>query len=244
MNESKFLELPPEVQNGIQVIANKIKQLPPSNGEVVTVGQIPWVVPGPRPKIDRGQPIANRTTYIRVDLVPNLSSRGSNSNHLIKLHDFETRALEFTELLNILSHEVTHAIDPKLRSFGASRYRQSVDKSYRQMIDAMKQKQQELGPDGDGTYELADQHAKFPYEFDALGVGIANSIRHQYTSLNDEEKPVFLQELETWLRDGGDPPRSIPNSNTMNLLAWQQKPTLWRKFQQRMYSLIQELKSL
>lgn len=223
--ESKFLKLPPETQAGIAAIVQKILQLPPSDGRtkggIVTVGSIPITTDPTNPR------------SIRIDLVPNLGSQGKQLPNVIQLNDYIARSSDSLRVTNLISHEITHALDPKLQS---SAYKQQVIPKVNKILAA----QRLAGPEGDGLDD--DGYENLPHEFDAFGGGIANSIRRQYTSLNAQEKPVFLQELETWLRNGGDPPRSIPIGNTGNIYTWQSKPTLWRKFQQRMYNLIQELK--
>lgn len=211
--ESKFINIPPETQSGLEDV---IRQL--SNGEMQDgqIGQIPFTD-------HKGQ---NRP--IAVIGNSKLSSIGyyDPNRHTISINTKSAVRFKSQELFNILSHELTHAIDPKYHPTMPDAW---FDKGIaRGQFDSTK-----------AIYE------KTPTEFDAFGGGMANTIRQQYNTLSPQQKPQFIADIENWLKGSGQVPFSVShnNQNIWAIEAWKTKPTLWKKFQQRMYQLVQELKN-
>jgi len=127
-----------------------------------------------------------------------------------------------TGLITLLSHEMTHAIDPKLVKGG--KYLSKVPVGY----DFNKEKE-------------ISSYFKSPEEFDAYGTSIVTEIKAY------PNKQEIISQLENFLRNNDDKLlkllKKLSSSSVAAINYWKTKPTLWRKFQQRLFNLLQELKS-
>ena len=119
-----------------------------------------------------------------------------------------------------LWHELGHAVDPKY-----------VSPKWGGTSDRYKQ-------DPQTDVELFN-YAKEPIEFDAIGTNIAYSLEKSFFSGNRQDRERMISGLETWLKTGGE----FPYISSDVFEKWQTKPTLWKKFQSRIWNLAQKLKS-
>ena len=82
-------------------------------------------------------------------------------------------------------------------------------------------------------------YALEPAEFDAMGTHIAELIKAIFRNKDDAGKLEIIKVIENWLRNGGD----IPYIEPSIIEKWKTDPKLWRKFQERMYNLLSDLKN-
>ena len=126
-------------------------------------------------------------------------------------------------------HELGHAFDPKMKSNkwkNSDRYNKLQNKAQRGI--ALSDEEQK-------------SYTKEPAEFEAYGAEMAARIKIVLGNLPPEQKPIFIQQLERWLRNGGESP-TIARIDPAFIAACKTKPTLWRRCQQKLFNLIQELK--
>ena len=215
--ESNFVQVNPETQQGLSNITQQAYQMVQSGqANDGQIGQIPFTD-------HKGQ---SRPIPIFFDSKLRSLGKYDPNIHRILINPSSMARIQPSNLLNILSHELTHAVDPKFHP---------------DMPDAYFDKGVDRGQFD--SSRLA--YEKSPHEFDAFGGGMANVIRQQYASLNAQQKPQFINDFERWLKYGGEIPKALQHSATSveAMQTWFSKPTLWRKFQQRMFGLIQELKN-
>jgi len=124
-------------------------------------------------------------------------------------------------MIKQLWHEFGHVADPKYRSptWGgpSERYKQ----------------------DPQTNVELFN-YSKEPIEFDAIGTNIAYSLEKSFLSGKKKERERMIAGLEMWLKIGGE----FPYISSDVFEKWRTKPTLWKKFQSRIWNLAQKLKGM
>jgi len=212
--ESNFIQLSPEAKQGIEDIIGKFANTMSQNPSFTgNLGSIPFT--------DHKQ--QNRPIPV---IVKNISGNGyyDPNNHQVFLSPrlFHNGNVD-RSIYNVLSHEITHGVDPKYHpSMPDAWFDKGVAKG---QFDSSKL-----------SYE------KSPLEFDAFGGGIAADIERQYRNLDQAGKQSLSQTITNWLKHGGPLP-NIFQASGIHMPNWQSKPTLWRKFQQRIYNLIQKLQS-
>ena len=141
-----------------------------------------------------------------------------NNKIYIPYHD-----LNLDEILYDLNHEILHFVDPK------SYKPHKLSKRYRELV----QKNSNL------TDSEKTAYVKEPTEFDAIGSHIATQIRYIFDHSPPEDKTQTIEELKNWLRYGG----RLMDIHTNELNRWKTRPTLWRRFQMRIWNLVQELEA-
>jgi len=120
------------------------------------------------------------------------------------------------EILEQLEHEVGHVLDKKIKS---KTWRgTNIDKELQTDIER-------------------SNYFKEPVEFDAIGSSYDAYIKRTFNDLSLQEKQVMIDRFNNWLRFGGE----VPYFNQEITDRWKTKPTLWRKFQQRVFNLVQDL---
>jgi len=146
-------------------------------------------------------------------------------------YDYEKKKIFITynddmnEIAKTILHELGHAVDPKLASprwVGTSAKFNKID--YPPVTDVDK-----------------SIYVKEPAEFDAMGTQLAQMIKAHFELSNAADKNKIISDLRDWLKSGDD---NFPHVEPGVIRKWKSKPTLWRKFQLRLWSLVQELESL
>ena len=134
------------------------------------------------------------------------------------------------ETMDDILHELGHASDPKMLS---DRLRLS---------DRYQKVEKKLQQGEPRTEEEEKSYLKEPVEFDAIGADFVVRVWRRFNDMAEpDQKQTFIQDIEQWLRTGGNPPDACYLPQNL-LAAWQSKPTLWRKFQQRLFNLAQQLR--
>ena len=87
------------------------------------------------------------------------------------------------------------------------------------------------------TDEDKTAYAKEPVEFDAMTSHIAHIIQSQFRENGEVIKKRIIDGLTEWLKKGGD----FPYVSTDVINKWKTNPTLWKKFQSRVWNLVQKL---
>lgn len=133
-----------------------------------------------------------------------------------------------TEISRQIQHEIAHAVDKKLLS---KKWTGPSDK-YKTL---MQRPTTTYSSQEDLTY------LNEPIEFDAIGTAYATSVKGDFESLDVNKKQQMIKEFDNWLEYDGD---NLPLFNVGILPKWKTKPTLYRNFQQKVYTLVQELKQI
>ena len=124
-----------------------------------------------------------------------------------------------------LMHEIGHAYDPKYKSPSWK----GLSKKYQQL------------PQPPITDYEKSVYLKEPVEFDTIGTNVAEIIKINFELANNEDKTKMINDLTDWLRKSSD---EFPYISPEAIRTWKSRPNLWRKFQERIWNLIQELKSM
>lgn len=124
-----------------------------------------------------------------------------------------------------LLHEIGHAYDHKYTSPN---------------WNGLSDKYQNLPQPPITDYEKS-VYVKEPVEFDTIGTNIAEVIKTNFKLANNKDKVRIITDLTNWLRKSND---EFPYISPETIQSWKSKPTLWRKFQERIWNLIQELKQI
>jgi len=246
VNESKFMQLDKDQQEDVYLIADKILKIVISKSRVeedlydlYTRTFIKKVLVGEIKRKDGRRPVPvylhdygdnnvvayyNPKTDEIVMNVRSLSVFRDNRNFFIN-----TNGRKIPSIVNALSHETIHAIDPKLNP-------QIINPENR--AKKASEKKQFFSQGNVSSYY------KSPEEFDAYGMGILSDIKVRFHDTDEQYKSRIISVLEEFLRTGNyDMTSNIINRNDYEaLMHWKTKPTLWRKFQQRLFNLLQELK--
>lgn len=85
------------------------------------------------------------------------------------------------------------------------------------------------------------RYSKFPVEVDAVGTEFDSIIKDNFTNADYESKLKIIEEIKKWIKYGGD---NLPFFQPEVVRAWRTKPTLYRKFQKKVYNLVQDLEKL
>ena len=246
VNESKFMQLDKDQQEDVDLIADKILKIVISKSRVeedlydlYTRTFIKKVLVGEIKRKDGRRPVPvylhdygdnnvvayyNPKTDEIVMNVRSLSVFRDNRHFFIN-----TNGRKIPSIVNALSHETIHAIDPKLNP-------QIINPENR--AKKASEKKQFFSQGNVSSYY------KSPEEFDAYGMGILSDIKVGFHDTDEQYKSRIISVLEEFLRTGNyDMTSNIINRNDYEaLMHWKTKPTLWRKFQQRLFNLLQELK--
>lgn len=83
-------------------------------------------------------------------------------------------------------------------------------------------------------------YVKEPVEFDAMGSHITYVIEKDFNENGEIVRKRIIKGLTEWLKNGGD----FPYVTTDVINKWQTKPTLWKKFQTRIWNLVQKLQQI
>jgi hypothetical protein len=128
-------------------------------------------------------------------------------------------------ILQQIEHEVGHLLDKKIKS----KTWKGPSKKY---IDAINK--------GELTDSEQLAYDKEPVEFDAIGTSFDNYVKRIFKDVDLGVKQEMIDRFVVWLKLGGE----VPYFNQEITERWQTNPTLWRKFQHRVYNLVQELEQL
>ena len=105
-----------------------------------------------------------------------------------------------------------------------------------------------------------DAYHQDPAEFDAYGSNIAQHIRTALLKLNPPKRTQAVLKLKNWLRQsnpaqtgldtifswmgfGSTPSVMMPSWFWDVQQSWRKNPALWRRFKQRLYTLIDSISS-
>jgi hypothetical protein len=215
ISESKFMQLDKDQQDQIVKIAAEI-------GRVIIREDIPQT--GKKiaefERKDGRKPVQIWLTKPTVDgLDSKIAGNYFPYMNLMTINANSDTVWSRTGLIALLSHEMTHAIDPKLVKGG--KYLSKVPVNY----DFNKEKER-------------SSYFKSPEEFDAYGTSIVTHIKAY------PNKQEIISQLESFLRNNDDKLlKNLSSTEREAINYWKTKPTLWRKFQQRLFNLLQELKS-
>jgi hypothetical protein len=145
-------------------------------------------------------------------------------------YDYENNRIliQYNDDLNTISddllHELGHATNPTYTSPKWS----GVGSKYK------------LYPQTDAEKTA---YVKEPVEFDAMGAHAAEIIKANFrVAKNDEhnnEKYKIVKNLIDWLKTNSD---DFPWIDINVIKKWKTKPTLWKKFQSRIWNLTRDLK--
>lgn len=131
-------------------------------------------------------------------------------------------------MLQNIEHEVGHALDKKIKNPAW----RGTSKTY---IDAVNKIL--AGKELTGAENLA--YDKEPVEVDAIGASYDNYVKRNFETEDLATKKMIIDRLSDWLRYDGEVPYFIKEIED----RWRTKPTLWKKFKQKVYNLVQELKN-
>ena len=84
-------------------------------------------------------------------------------------------------------------------------------------------------------------YSKFPPEVDATGTEFDSIVKDNFINIDYESKLKTIEEIKKWIKYGGD---NLPFFDPESVRAWRTRPTLYRKFQKKVYNLVQELEQL
>ena len=84
-------------------------------------------------------------------------------------------------------------------------------------------------------------YSKFPVEVDATGTEFDSIIRYNFKNADYKSKLEIIEKIKKWLKYGGD---DLPFFQPELVQAWRTRPTLYKKFQKRVYNLVQDLEEL
>lgn len=143
-------------------------------------------------------------------------------NYLERIQREKRNNIKVKDLKSILTHELTHSLDPKVRK------RVPFSKKYINYLQNY-----------DGSGEPI--HFYEPVEFDAIGSELASTVKMYFSRFAGEQKENLRSWMINWLRNDI---REIPNflaGYQTAITLWKKKPTLWKQFKQRLYNLVVKL---
>jgi hypothetical protein len=128
---------------------------------------------------------------------------------------------------NDIYHEIGHILDikvshPEFTAKNNERYKELLEKP--ELTDAEKL-----------------FYSKFPPEVDAIGTQFDSVVRDNFKNVDYKSKLKVIEKIKEWLKYSGD---NLPFFQPEVVRAWRTKPTLYRKFQKKVYNLVQELEQL
>lgn len=147
------------------------------------------------------------------------------------------RKHDVSQLNRTLTHELGHAIDPKLYPNSKHKVSDKYNNYVNQLRSAPNQSSGRM-------------HFVEPIEVDAEGLSMQNHIMEYFKALQTiKDKQDFIKELETWLKN-----YFTINSKDLHLpqvllhydrsfIHAKSKPTLFKQYQKRFYKIIQDLKA-
>lgn len=230
LSESSFFQITDEQKKAILDIAERFSNLKDSDMEKFIYDEIANKEFGIIPFKDR--PIK---VMINFDTHNTLAYYWI-SNHAISFNWNYIIQSSKLELNRTLTHELGHAIDPKL--YPDSKHK--VSDKYRSYVKDLKA----------SLNKSSRMHFVEPIEVDAEGLSMKNHIMEYFKALPTiKDKQDFIKELETWLKN-----YFTFNSQYLRLpevlyhydrsfIHAKSKPTLFKQYQKRFYKLIQDLKA-
>lgn len=230
ISESSFFQITDEQKKAVLDIAERFSNLKDSDMEKFIYDEIANKEFGIIPFKDR--PIK---VMINFDTHNSLAYYWI-SNHAISFNWKYIIQSSKLELNRTLTHELGHAIDPKL--YPDSKHK--VSDKYRSYVKDLKA----------SLNKSSRMHFVEPVEVDAEGLSMQNHVMEYFKALPTiKDKQDFIKELETWLKN-----YFTINSKDLHLpqillhydrsfIHAKSKPTLFRQYQKRFYKIIQDLKA-
>jgi hypothetical protein len=235
VNESKFMQLDKDQQEDVDLIADKILEIVQTNSEKDLYVKMFYqkMLIGEIKRKDGRRPVPVYLKHENTDTFglynPKEDEIIMNLKTMIKFKDRKLSGRQIPSIINTLSHEAIHAIDPKFNP---------------QIINPEKMAKKASEKKQYWSQGNMPSYYKSPAEFDAYGMGIVSNIRWKFNKSDEQGKNEVISGLENLLRTGDDDIIDvISKDDYVAMLHWKTKPTLWRKFQQRLFNLLQELKS-
>jgi hypothetical protein len=133
--------------------------------------------------------------------------------------------LNMERIKDDIQHEIGHLLDKKILN---TKWQGASEKYY------------DVVPKQELTDREKHIYVKEPVEFDAAGTHGDYLIRNNFENSDDKSKQKIIDDLKKWLKYGD----SMPFFPTDLVNIWKTKPTLYRKFQQRVYNLVQDLEDI
>ena len=230
ISESKFMQLDKDQQDDVNLIADKILDMVMTSPEEdkyrkIFVGEIT------RKDGRRSIPVylkyedGNFFGEYRVDNDEIIM----NSRTMIQFKNRRLSGRHIPSIVNMISHEAIHAIDPKFNP---------------DIIDSHLATEKAWARQQFWSQGNKPSYYKSPAEFDAYGMGIVSNIRWKFNKSDELGKNKLISGIENYLKTGDDDIIDVINRDDyIAMLNWQDKPKLWRKFKHRLFNLMQDLKS-
>ena len=230
ISESSFFQITDEQKKAVLDIAQRLSNLKDSDIEKFIYDEIANKEFGIIPFKDR--PIK---VFINFD-IDGLAAYHPEKNTITLTWNY-IRKHDVSQLNRTLTHELGHAIDPKL--YPDSKHK--VSDKYNNYV-----KQLRSAPD----QQSGRMHFVEPIEVDAEGLSMQNHVMEYFKALPTiKDKQDFIKELETWLKN-----YFTINSQDLKLpevlshydrsfIHAKSKPTLFKQYQKRFYKIIQDLKA-
>jgi hypothetical protein len=230
VNESKFMQLDKDQQEDINLIADKMLEIAMTNSEEDYYKKI---LAGEIRRKDGRRPIPVYLKYEDINAFGEYNVNNDeitmNLRTIIKFKNKKLSGRQIPSIVNFLSHEAIHAIDPKFNP-DIIEPRSAAEKAWNR---------QQFWSQGNKP-----SYYKSPAEFDAYGMGIVSNIRWKFNKSDKQGKNKVISGIENLLRTGDDDIIEVINKDDyVAMLHWKDKPKLWRKFQKRLFNLLQDLKS-
>lgn len=234
LSESNFFQITDEQKQAVLNIAKRFKELKDSDKEKILYDEMINQEFAVIPFIDKQGNNRPIKIFINFD-IDGLAAYHPRQHIITFTWDYIRKNSEL-QIYQTLTHELGHAIDPKL-------YPNSKHKTSDKYYDYVKHLKSAPNK------KSSRMHFIEPIEVDAEGLSMSNHVIEYFKALKSiEEKQNFISELETWFKnhfnkkDNYSPP-NVLSSYYRSFAYARSKPTLFRQYQKRFYKLIQILKA-
>ena len=199
--ENKFMRLPPETERSIDIIVAKVMSGEKTKGPIGTI-----YVNG------RNIPVVMKDLPSHVSADYAVDKDKILPETIFINNDVTTYSQD--ELKNKLSHEVTHAFDPKIT----------------------------INPRSPGN-EPTPEYFQSPTEFDAYGSDVERTLKRFFSNkiIPIQSRLSSLGDLKLWLRTGKASANTNSYFNSPMFNAWRASPPLWKSFRQKLYTTLTDI---
>jgi len=232
--ERRFIQLPKEMPQRIILVARKLIQQLQNPRKMIDVIQSQEAY-----ELDKIQ-LLDRLVPVHIILGGDVYYDYKKDQINLGIH-FITKTFKqmgeagILRLLDALIHETSHSADPKFRS---KTYR-GPSKRYSGLVQ--KYGGMPMTPENVPPEDL-QSYTKEPLEFEAVGASMSQSIllamiRPDIETNSEEQNKLMIQQIKQYLRDEKELPE-VFISFKWAIDAWKTKPTLWKKFKQKLFTFI------